>query len=195
MVDPGAAVLELLSRNREVGGQVAGRALDGMAEPDRADRRGARNGPADHRHRVHVLQQHGVRAEVLHVAADVNEHRDRAEPAHDPADPERVADRLPQAEALRHLEVGDGCRPVAADLHEGDDVVRPVQRRSPVERGFDPGVGSQRGRDALGDEETFLVDVHQGDRHPVGQLREADDVAEQGAGEDGRAGADERDLH
>ena len=42
------------------GCEVACRALDGVTEADAADLRRPGDGPAKHRHRVHVLQQDGV---------------------------------------------------------------------------------------------------------------------------------------
>ena len=54
--------------------------------------------------------------------------RHRAEAAHDAADAERVGDGLAQAELLRHLEIGDGRRLVAADLEGDDDEIGAVER-------------------------------------------------------------------
>jgi hypothetical protein len=164
-----------------------------VAEAHGADRRRPRHRPAEHRHRVHVLQQQRVGTDLLHVAADVEEDRNRAEAAHDPADPDRVPDRLPQPEALRHLEVDHRPGPVAADLEHRQDVVRSVQRGAAVERRLDGDSGG-RGH-PLGRAQTIRVDVHQRDRQPVAQLGEAEHVADQRAREDGRAGADQRDLH
>ena len=61
-------------------------------------------------------------------------------PAEDAADAERIGDRLAQAISLRNVEVRDGRRLVAADLHHQDDEVRAAQRFAPIERGFDPDV-------------------------------------------------------
>ena len=94
VVEPRAHVLELVRAHAEIGGEVARRALHRMAEADRANRAAARDRPAEDRHRVHVLQQKGLGAELLHVAAELEQHRDRAQPAHDAADPDRVPDRL-----------------------------------------------------------------------------------------------------
>ena len=199
MVDPGDEVVDLLGRDAEVGGQLA----RGVPGPSGTARRCGSllrlgDGPAEHRHRVDVLQQQRVGAELLHVAADVEQHRDRPQAAHDPADAERVGDRLAQPVALRDLEVDDGRRPVAADLERGHDVVGAVERGAPV--GRSPRRPRRRRAPRRGRAPTISdvaqplgVDVHQRERRRVGELREAQHVADEVAGEDGRAGADERD--
>ena len=155
------------------------------------------DGPAEHRHRVDVLQQQRVRAQLLHVAADAEQHRDRPQPAHDPADAERVGDRLAQPEPLGDLEVDDGRGPVAADLERRHDVVGPVERGAPVGRRLDLRPGPVRlheaARHELGGAQALGVDVHQRERRRVGELGEAEDVADEVAGEHRRAGADEGD--
>jgi len=191
VVDPGAAVLEPV--DAQVGREVARRALDRVAQADGADRAGTCRGPAEHRHRVDVLQQHGIRADLLHLAAEVEQDGNRPEAAHDPADPQRVADRLPQAEALRHLEVDDRRGAVAADLEHREHVVGARERRASVERRFDRDAGGLG--HPLGRAEPVGVDVHQRDGQAVGQVREAHHVADQRAREDRRAGADQRHLH
>src|SRR5262249_14627217 len=74
-------------------------------------------------------------------------------------------------------------------------VVRAVQRRAPVERCFDAHIWVQRAAGAFRDAQAFLVYVHQSERQPVGELRVAEQVADQRPGEHGRPGTDERDLH
>ena len=132
------------------------------------------------------------------MSAHIDEqHRDRAQAAHDPADAERVGDGLAQPELLRHLEVGDGARLVAADLDHVDRVVGAVERGAPVGGGDDLGRRVERVGDPAGDElrrrEPFGVDVEQRDLR-LGELLVAEDVAEQVAREHGAARADERDL-
>ena len=120
----------------------------------------------------------------------VEHHRNRAEAAHDPADAERVGDRLAQAEALGHLEVGDGARLVAADLDHVDRVVGTVERGAAIGGLRDLGRRPQRLRDAPGDQprrfEPLGVDVEEGDLR-LRELLVAEDVAEQIPGEHGAA--------
>jgi len=199
VVDSGADVVDLLRWDAGVHGEVARRALHGVAQADSANRALSRDGPAGHRHWVHVLQEVCVRAELLHVTAEIDHDRDRPEPAHDAADPDRVADRLAQPEALRDLEVGHGRGPVAADLHHRDDVIGAVQCRSSFLRAFDPraGAGCFDDPPCYDDRvvETLLVHVHQSDGRALSKLRVGQQVADQGLRKDRRAGADEGDLH
>ena len=86
----------------------------------------------EHRHRVGVVEQPGVGAELGHVGGDALHHRDGAQRAEDAADAQRVADRLPQAVPARDLEV-DQRGGIAADLDHVDHVIDAVERGSPVE--------------------------------------------------------------
>ena len=62
--------------------------------------------------------------------------RHGAQTAHDAADAERVRDRLPQAEPLGDLEIGDGAGIVAADLERDDDEIGALERAALVASGF-----------------------------------------------------------
>ena len=198
MVDARDEVLELRRRQPEIRRQLPRRVLHRVAEPDGADRAGLGDGPAQHRHRVDVVEQQRVRAELLEVAAHVEQHRDRPQAAHDPADADRVTDRLPQAVPLGNLEVDDGRRPVAADLERRDDVVGAVERRAPVERGLDGRRGAvclgQPARDDLRCPQPLGVDVHEREGRRVAQLGQAQDVADEVAREHRGARSDEGDL-
>ena len=179
-------------------GQLLRRALHGMAQADGADlRRHARQRGAVDRHRIDVLQHQRVRAELLHVARDVDQHRRCAEAAHDAADAERVGDRLAQAVLLRHLEIGNGAGLVAGDLDHQHDVVGILQRAAAVGGGGDFRLRIDGGRDALRDDvrrrEPLRVDVHQRDLAVLEQ-RLGQDVADEVFHEHRRAGADHGDL-
>ncbi len=198
MVDAGHQVVELRRRDPEHAAELRGGVLNGVAQPDGADRAGFGDGPAQHRHRVDVLEEQGVRAELLHVAADVEQHRDRPQAAHDPADSERVGDRLTDPVALGDDEVDHRRRMQAADLKAGDDVVRAVERDAPVGGRLhagacpadlgDPASHHLRGLKALG------IDVHQRQRGPVRECGKAQQIADQVARENRRARTDDRDL-
>ena len=87
-------------------GQVSGGARHAVAQARRSGCCVARlTRPAVHRHRVDVVQEDHIRAQLFHVAAHLQQHRDGAQAAHDAADAERVGDRLAQAVALGNLEI------------------------------------------------------------------------------------------
>ena len=65
-----------------------------MTQTDHANGGGAGNCPTEDRHRIHVLQEQCIGAELLQVAAHLEEDRNGAQPAHDAADSDRVGDRL-----------------------------------------------------------------------------------------------------
>ena len=142
MIDASRDVVDLIHRHLDVTGKLLGRALDAVAEPDRFDSRGAVDGPGVHRHRIDVVEQGGIGAQRLHVAADIQKDRDRAQPAHDAADSQRVGDGLAQAVLLRNLEIDHGARLVAGDLEHGNGVVGVRQRRAAIEGCVDPRVCS-----------------------------------------------------
>ncbi len=197
MVDARGTVGDVAVRDAEVEGELVGGALHAVAQADGPDARGPVHGAAVDRHRVRVVQEPDVGAELLHLGAHVEHHRDRPEAAHDPADPERVGDGLAQAELLRDFEVGDGRGLVATDLDHVDRVVSAVERGPPVGGRDDLRLRVECICDAAGDErgglEPFGVDVEQRDLG-VGELLVPEDVTEQVAREHSAARADEHDL-
>ena len=108
VVDAGALVGDVLVRNVDHLGELLRRALHAVTEADRADRAGAADRPAIHRHRIDVLQEDRIRTMLLHQPAVFEKHRNRAKSAHDAADAEGIADRLAESVLLRNLEV-DHC--------------------------------------------------------------------------------------
>ena len=88
-------------------------------------------GPGEHRHRVAVAEQVGVRAYLVHVPRQVDHDGDGAQAAEDAADAEGVADRLAQPVPGGNVEVGAGGR-VPADLHLVDHVVGARERGAAV---------------------------------------------------------------
>ncbi len=142
MVDPGAEVVDLVEGDAQPVGDVRGRVLHAVAETDRLDRRRPVHRHAEHRHRVRVVEEEDVRADLLHRPPEIEHHRDGAQGAHDAADAQGVADRLAQTVALRDLEVDHRRRPVAADLDHVDRVVRSIQRRAQIGGRLDRRVGA-----------------------------------------------------
>ena len=100
VVDARSQERDVLERHADVLGELARGVLDRVAEADHAPLWRAGVGrPAQHRHRVGVVEQPGVRAELGHVGGDSLHHRDRPQRPEDAADAERVADRLAESVA------------------------------------------------------------------------------------------------
>ena len=114
--------------------------VHGVAQADdrHADRLVHR--PDEHAHRVRVVEQHRVRADVRDVGRDAQRHRDRAQAAQHAAHVDRVVDRVPEAVPGRDVEV-ELRGPGAADLDRVDDEVGAGERLAPVEAAGDPGGG------------------------------------------------------
>ena len=125
---------DLVDGHTDEGREILRRELDGVAETDDVlRRRAAVDEPAEHRHRVRVVEQPGTRAELRHLAPEREHVVGGAERAEDAADPERVRDRLAQTVPRRDLEV-EQRRRMASDLHHVDHVVGAVERL-PAARG------------------------------------------------------------
>jgi hypothetical protein len=196
VVDARRAVVHLIERDADQIAEVADRPEDAVAEADRADVGGDDGGPPDvHRHRVGVVEQQRVGAELAHVGREGRQCGERAQRPKDPADAGRVADRLAQAVARRQLEVGDRRRD-AADLDHIDDEVSAVEGFAPVEGRADRGSRAepfvQLSRCALGHGEPGGVDVVQGQFDAL-QFGKAEQVGDELAGEDDASRADEGD--
>ena len=135
MVDPHDVVVELRRRDPEVRARARPpcAARSGRGRRSRIELASATR-PAQHRHRVDIVAAAAHRDRRSSMSpADVEQHGDRAQPAHDPADAQRVADRLAQPEALRHVEVDHGRGAVTADLERGDDVIGAGERRAAIQ--------------------------------------------------------------
>ena len=169
VVDAGALVAHVGDRDADVASQLLGGVLHAVAKADPLDVRLGRGGPCERphvdRHRVDVLQECGVAAQLLHLGLHLQQHRHGSQAAHDAADAERVGDGLSKAELLGHLEVHDRRRLVTADLEHGDDMVRAIQRDASIGRGVDrrhrPDRRCGLAGDDLGGVEPLVVDVEQ----------------------------------
>ena len=197
MVETGGEELDLVDRDADHLGQLLVRVLHGVAEADRVgERRALPHRPREHRHRVGVVEQDRVRAQLGHVVRDVDEHGDRPQPAKHAPDPDCVADRLAQPVPLGDLEVAQrGVE--AANLDLVDDVVGVVERRPPIEVSADlklrAGLVVDVAGDPLGRVEPLFVDVVERDRRPR-ELRELAHVGQQDPCELDAARADKRDV-
>ena len=101
--------------------------LHRVAQPDRAHAGFVQHRAGDHRHRIGVVEQPGVRRHLLHVAGEVEHHRNGAQGPEDAADAERVGDGLPQPVLLGHVEVDHRTRLVAAHLDGVDHEIGAAQ--------------------------------------------------------------------
>jgi hypothetical protein len=167
-----------------------------VAEPDHLElRRDGREVADVHRHRVGVVEQPGVRAQLTDVRGDARQHREGTQRAEDAADADGVRDGLAQPVLRRDLEVAHGRR-VHPDLDRVDHEVGAVEHRPPVQAGGHHRIRAELLRDPPGDRlrrlQPFRVDVVQGQRHAF-ELVERKDVGEQFAGEDHAAGTEESD--
>ena len=105
MVDPGGLGVDLVARQAEVVGQAVDRPEDRVAQADDPDRGRLVDGPDEDRHRVRVVEQPGIGADLGHVAGDAEDDRDRPQAAEDAADVDRVVDRVAEAEPAGDVEV------------------------------------------------------------------------------------------
>ena len=85
-----------------------------------------------HGHRVGVVQQPRVRADLRHVRGDAGEHGEGPQAPEDAADADGVGDGLVQPVAGRDVEVAHGGV-VHPHLDHVDDVVGAVERRAAVD--------------------------------------------------------------
>jgi hypothetical protein len=181
VVEPGGEELDLVDGHSHQLGELLVGVLHRVAEADGLGQLGCLpHRPRQHRHRVRVIEQVGVGAELEHVPGDRQQHRDRAQAAEHAAHADGVADRLPQPVFLGDLEVPEGGVE-SAHLDLVDDEVGAVEGSPPVEVRLDPELGSgglvRVPRDLLGGEKPLLGDVVQDDRR-IDELRERDQVGE-----------------
>ena len=104
------------------------RVLHGMTQSDERDsRQRFVHAPAQHRHRIRVVQHPRVRTMRHDVAADLQQLRQGAQATHDAARRQRIADRLIDAVTLRNVDLALD-RFITADEHADDHVVGAGQR-------------------------------------------------------------------
>ena len=143
MIDAGADEVDLRLGDSHVTSDQIHRGLDAVTEADELNLGGSER-PADHRHRVDVLQDKRLRARTLDLGGEVHHDRNAALGAEDPTRSERIADALIDAVSIRHLIVGAESLDTP-DLERRDDVVGPHKSLGQVggdpDRGFQPVVG------------------------------------------------------
>ena len=143
VVHAGRPVGHLVERDADQLAQVVHRPVHRVTQPEHLQLRGDGVQVGDvHGHRVGVVEQPGVRADLRHVPGDLGQHGEGPQAAEDAADPDRVGDRLVEPEAGRDLEVADGGL-VQSHLDHVDHVVGTVERARdartrPRSRGWAP---------------------------------------------------------
>ena len=196
VIDAGRPVVDIVERNVDELAQPDHRPVHRVAQAQHLEFRCDVVQEGDvHGHRVGVVQQPRVRADLRHVCGDARQHRKGPQPPEDSADADRVGDGLVQAVAGRDLEIAHGGV-VHPHLDHVDDIIGAVQRAAAVEGGDDLGLcigrAGGRVRDRLRRLEPLGVDVVQDDARRR-QLWEREDVTEQFAGELDTSGSDDRD--
>jgi hypothetical protein len=142
------------------------------------------------------VEQPGVRAELLHVAADREHDRHVARHREGRARSGRAADDLVDAVLARDLHrLIPDVEPVQLDRR--DDVVGAVERGAPVGRRLDarsdPELADQTPGEDRDHVQVLRADVHEAER-AVGQRRRPEDVADEPLAEPAAASSDDGDL-
>ena len=167
-----------------------------VAQPHRGDRRLAQHRSRERRHRVGEVEHPRVGTALLHVARDVDHHRDVAQRPHDATGPDRVAHRLLDAVALGDGDVeAHALERARRDAHH--HVVGTFDRFALVGRAGRVQADAPHLGDVLDQLEhprdRRRIDVLDHDLG-VDQRRHVDQVDEQLRGPLVRAATDERDL-
>ncbi len=157
---------------------------------------GLRNRPTVGGHRIDVVEQQRVRRQVIHVVAQVDQHRDGAQRAEDATRPQGIAYTLLHAVALGNLNVQlIGIQPTL--LEGGDYVIGAFHGFSPVGGSFHLSRQTTSVDNGLHQitslVQSLRVDVHQGNGAFLQRWRQQD-VAAQVAGEDSTTRADKSDF-
>ena len=91
--------------------------LHAVAKTDGLDLRISLHISRDDRHRVGVIEEPGVGADLLHIAGEVTQHVNGAQTAENSADAEGVGNGLAQTVLFRYLEIYDGAGVVKSHLN------------------------------------------------------------------------------
>ena len=126
MVDPGYPVGDLRIGGADVAGQFGGRIGHAVAQAHVLDFRVIADRPRDDRHRVGVVQQPGIGAQLFHIVADIQDGRYVARAVEHSTRTARVGDGLVDAVFERDFFFWTGGF-VAAHPDGHDHVIRPGQ--------------------------------------------------------------------
>src|SRR5215204_6635528 len=126
MVDSCRQELHLIVRNANLSRHESGSLLDTVAQAHGSAPQPVEI-PADHRHRIDIVEQECLRRQLLEIAGDVAKDWGRAEKAKDSSGTESVANGLIDTVTARNLDA-ESIRLQPTDLECHDDVIRAKQR-------------------------------------------------------------------
>ncbi|KAF9115366.1 hypothetical protein BGX30_006315, partial [Mortierella sp. GBA39] len=196
MIDACAEIRDLLFRRPDPPGQHRCRSLHAVAQTCHGHVCFALHRPAQHRHRIRIIQKYRLRTVSLDIAANVQHHRNRAERPEYAGWPARISDINIYAILFRNLDVFPPYVQ-ASRQDRADDPVRPVERSDPVGMRLDfRRIASGRNdflHRLLRKSEALLVNVNQSD-DAVSECRERKQVANEVFREHETACPDKYDL-
>ena len=198
VIDACSFVVQFGDADAQVGGEVLRCDRHAVTEPVRLDISHRRQAPHVDRHRICVVEQPCLGAELADGSGDFQQRRHRPKPAHDSADSDGVCDRLLEAVSLGDLEVQDCCRFKTADLEHRDDEIGTFDGTSEIRRCHDLGARTSRLDQPMADDlrsaQSIGIDVVESDVEVVAQVGVREQVAHQIAREHRAPRPDECDC-
>ena len=195
MVDAGTLEIDIVNRHVNPLRQHLAGALHAVAQAHVGPAGAPIDGPAVHRHRIHVVEDHRVGGHIVQVPTEIHQHRNRPQGPKDAAGAQRVAHALFDPVLLRNLDVRPK-RFQPAGLECCDHVVGAAHGIDARVGGRNGGAGAHavgnRLHDRVGLLEPLGVDVHEPDLAAL-QRRCQQKVAAQATRKHKAAGADDGD--
>ncbi len=196
MVDPRAQVIDLFVVRLDPICQHHRRALHRVAQPGDRDKCLSLQRPAQHRHRVGIVEQRRPGAVALHIADDVHHRREGAQESEDAAGSARIAHVDIHSVFLGDLDIVPPDFG-AAGQDGGQHHVRIPQRFHSVQRGAHR-CGIFSGFDQFLHRferiiQPLRIDIHQRDVG-IRKQREGEDIPHQSLGKPQAACSDKRDF-
>ncbi len=106
----------------QLGEQVPGADLDAVAQTDGTDIGVPLHIAGEHGHRIGVIDEKSVGAELLHVFGKTFQHRNGPQGTENAADSQRICNGLAQPILFGNLKVGNGTGIIAAHLNGVADI-------------------------------------------------------------------------
>ncbi len=197
VIHPSSAVVSVIELHTDEVAEVADGPVDAVAKSGNLEVGGNNTQPPYvHRHRVRVVQEPRIRAELEHVCGDGGEQRERPQRAEDAANTGRVTDRLTESVLGRDFEVGAGGVDTA-DLHHVDDEVCSGERFAAIEGGHHGDRTGKLRRELRGrfgsNAQAFCVNVVQHESE-LRKVVEAQEVRNELAGKYDASGTDKDNV-
>ena len=196
VIDAGAPDIDLLARPVENPADGVLAHEDAVAQAERRDRAVFAERQDDAAFRIGEVDERRLRAQLLHLARDVEHQRQRAQREKQPARPAVLAEGVTDAVFARHLEILPP-QPVAVDGRGIDDEARAVERGAAVGGLLDDQAGAGLGIEQAGEARCLLerrrIAADQRER-AAAQLVAAEHVAKHAQPERHAGRADENDL-